>query len=63
VATGELLKNGRRIPLERQPFLILTFLLDHPGELVARDRLRSVLWPDGTFVDFDRGLNACKEVA
>ena len=57
VATGELLKNRRRIPVEPQPLLILALLLEHPGEVVARDQLRSALWADGTFVDFDRGLN------
>jgi DNA-binding winged helix-turn-helix (wHTH) protein len=57
VATGELLKNGRRIPVERQPSLILALLLEHPGEVVGRDQLRSALSANGTFVDFDRGLN------
>ena len=33
-------------------------LLEHPGELVIRDELRSRLWPDDTFVDFEHGLNA-----
>ncbi len=33
-------------------------LLDHPGDLVTRDQLRSLLWPLDTFVDFEHGLNA-----
>ena len=57
LATGELFKNGRRIPLERQPFLVLELLLRQPGEVVARDMLRAALWSDGSFVDFNRGLN------
>jgi TolB-like protein/DNA-binding winged helix-turn-helix (wHTH) protein/Tfp pilus assembly protein PilF len=32
-------------------------LIARPGELVTRDELRSILWPDGTFVDIDTGLN------
>jgi eukaryotic-like serine/threonine-protein kinase len=55
--TLELRKHGVRIHLEDQPFHILTLLLQHPGELVTREQLREQLWPEGTFVDFDRSLN------
>src|SRR5712671_517794 len=33
-------------------------MLEHPGELLTRDELRDRLWPEGTFVDFEHGLNA-----
>jgi cholera toxin transcriptional activator len=33
-------------------------LLRHPGEVVMRQQLERQLWPDGTFVDFEHGLNA-----
>jgi DNA-binding winged helix-turn-helix (wHTH) protein len=55
--TGELLKQGRRVGLQEQPFQVLAFLLARPGELVTRDELRSKLWPSDTFVDFEHGLN------
>ena len=32
-------------------------LLDRPGELVTRTEIQRALWPGGTFVDFDHGLN------
>jgi Tol biopolymer transport system component/DNA-binding winged helix-turn-helix (wHTH) protein len=57
-ATGELRKAGIRIRLSGQPFRILQILLERPGELVAREQLREQLWSDGTFVDFEGGLNA-----
>jgi len=57
VDAGELLKNGVRLKLQDQPFQILCALLDHSGELVSRERLRQQLWPEGTFVDFEHGLN------
>ena len=38
--------------------LNLLELLEPPGDLVTRDQLRRRLWPNGTFVDFDHGLNA-----
>ncbi|HTM36661.1 MAG TPA: winged helix-turn-helix domain-containing protein [Terriglobales bacterium] len=57
VETGELLKHGRRVHLQRKPFEILTALLEQPGKLVSRESLRQRLWPAETFVDFDNGLN------
>jgi DNA-binding winged helix-turn-helix (wHTH) protein/tetratricopeptide (TPR) repeat protein/TolB-like protein len=53
----ELRRNGRAVRLQGQPFQILALLLARRGELVTREQLRRELWPDHTFVDFDRGLN------
>lgn len=55
--TAELRKHGVRIKLQDQPFRILSLLLECPGELVTREDIREKLWPDHTFVDFDRSLN------
>ena len=55
--TGELSSAGLRTPLRDQPLQLLLALLEHPGELVTREELTRRLWPAGTFVDFDRGLN------
>jgi TolB-like protein len=55
--TGELRKDGTKIRLQAQPLEILQILLEHPGELVARDELRKRVWPTDTFVDFDHGIN------
>src|SRR5260370_29258537 len=54
---AELRKRGVRIKLQEQPFRILCLLLDHSGQVVSRGELRQKLWPDHTFVDFDRSLN------
>lgn len=54
---GELVKNGRKIRLQDQPFQILVMLLEQPGGAVTREELRQRLWPTDTFVDFDHGLN------
>jgi len=56
--TRELRKDGVRLRLQDQPFALLALMLDRPGELLTRDELRDRLWPDGTFVDFEHGLNA-----
>jgi TolB-like protein/DNA-binding winged helix-turn-helix (wHTH) protein/Flp pilus assembly protein TadD len=54
---GELRKNGLKIRLQEQPFQVLAMLVEHPGEVVTREVLQKKLWPEGTFVDFDHGLN------
>jgi DNA-binding winged helix-turn-helix (wHTH) protein/tetratricopeptide (TPR) repeat protein len=56
VASGELLKDGRRIKLQEQPCRLLVALLENPGEVITREELRSRLWPEDTFVDFDGSL-------
>jgi DNA-binding winged helix-turn-helix (wHTH) protein/Tol biopolymer transport system component len=53
----KLLRRGLPVRLGNQPLQILTTLLEHPGEVVSREDLRARLWPDGTYVDFDEGLN------
>lgn len=55
--TGELYKNGVRVPLQGQPFQVCAILLSHSGELVSREELREKVWPEDTFVDFDQALN------
>ncbi|MBC9981310.1 winged helix-turn-helix domain-containing protein, partial [Bradyrhizobium campsiandrae] len=54
--SGELVKNGRRVRLQEQPFQLLAALLERPGEVVTREELRTLLWPQ-TVVDYDHGLN------
>lgn len=56
--TGELWRDGQRVPIQQQPFRILQLLLERPGELVSRQRLMQALWPEDTFVAFDRGLTS-----
>lgn len=56
--SGELRKDGFKIKLEGQPFLVLAVLLKRPGQLVTREELQKELWPDETFVDFEQGINA-----
>jgi TolB-like protein/DNA-binding winged helix-turn-helix (wHTH) protein len=58
VRSGELRKRGVRVALREQPFRVLVALLERPGEVVSRDDLCRRVWPDGTHVDFEHGLNA-----
>src|SRR5262245_22870556 len=54
---GELLRDGRGVPIQRQPFELLVCLLERPGRVHTREELYARLWPTGTFVDFEHGLN------
>ena len=56
--TGELRRQGVLVKLNSQPFQMLLLLLERPGELITREEIASRLWPQGTFVDFDHGVNA-----
>jgi Tol biopolymer transport system component/DNA-binding winged helix-turn-helix (wHTH) protein len=55
--TFELRKNGTRIKLREQAFQILILMLERPGEPITREEFRQRLWPDDTFVNFDKSLN------
>ena len=58
-STGELFRDGESLTLQPQPARILYLLVSRAGELVTREKLRQNVWPDGTNVDFDQGLNYC----
>jgi DNA-binding winged helix-turn-helix (wHTH) protein len=57
-ATGELRRQGLRVKLNSQPFQVLLMLLDRPGQLLTREEISRELWPDGTFVDYEHGVNS-----
>jgi DNA-binding winged helix-turn-helix (wHTH) protein len=61
-ATGELRRQGLRVKLNAQPFQVLLMLLDRylerPGQLLTREEISRELWPDGTFVDYEHGVNS-----
>jgi DNA-binding winged helix-turn-helix (wHTH) protein len=60
--TGELRRQGLRVKLNAQPFQVLLMLLDRylerPGQLLTREEISRELWPDGTFVDYEHGVNS-----
>ncbi len=55
--SGELRKSGVRIRVQQQPLRLLEILLEHPGEVVTREELRSRIWPNESFGDFDQAVN------
>lgn len=57
VRTRELYKQGQKLKLRSQAFQVLRILLEHAGDAVTREEFRQMLWPAGTFVDSEHGLN------
>lgn len=58
-----LLKNGRVVHIQPQPFRLLCLLTEKAGSLVSREEIQAALWKDDTFVDFEQGVNfAIKQV-
>jgi len=50
---GVLFPARRTSGIQEQPFRILALLLQRPGEIVTREELQQLLWPEGTHVNFD----------
>ncbi|MGB8536767.1 MAG: winged helix-turn-helix domain-containing protein [Acidobacteriaceae bacterium] len=55
--SGEVRKAGVRIRVQQQPLKLLEVLLERPGEVVTREELRSRVWPNESFGDFDQAVN------
>ena len=58
-ASGELTKSGVRLRLNEQTAQVLTLLLANHGKLVARERIRELLWPNGPVVEHEKAINNC----
>jgi eukaryotic-like serine/threonine-protein kinase len=56
---GELLRDGRPVRIQPQPYRVLELLVRRAGEVVSRDELRQRIWDAATYVEFDQGLNYC----
>ncbi len=56
--SGELWKAGYRIKLPRQPFRVLSALVERPGDIVTREDLQREIWGANTNVDFDQAIAA-----
>jgi len=54
-----LLRDGRPVKIQPQPLRMLVALTDRPGDIVTREELRTLIWGDATFVEFDQGLGYC----
>jgi DNA-binding winged helix-turn-helix (wHTH) protein/TolB-like protein len=57
--TLELRRQGASVHLQSQPSRVLGCLIQNSDRTVTREELRTEIWGNETFVDFERGLNFC----
>lgn len=57
-ATEEVRRSGLVLRLPPQPFRILLLLARNAGEVVTRNDIHAAIWGDGTYVDFEHGINS-----
>src|SRR6266566_1746426 len=70
VRTGELVSIGTeplepesaKVLLREQPFRILRILVERQGQMVTRQEIRQILWPDDNVVEFDRSINVAMAI-
>jgi TolB-like protein/DNA-binding winged helix-turn-helix (wHTH) protein/Tfp pilus assembly protein PilF len=75
VRTGELVSIGTepvepgfvesgsaKVLLREQPFRILRILVERQGQMVTRHEIRQILWPNDTFVDYERSINVAMAI-
>ena len=53
---GILTRDSVRVRLQEQPFQLLLLLAERAGQIVSREEIRNRLWPQNTFVEFDKSL-------
>jgi eukaryotic-like serine/threonine-protein kinase len=53
---GTLTRDSVRVRVQEQPFQLLLLLVERAGQIVSRDEIRNRLWPQNTFVEFDKSL-------
>ena len=53
---GTLTRDSVRIRLQDQPLRLLLLLVERAGQIVSREEIRNRLWPQNTFVEFDKSL-------
>lgn len=52
----QLRRGGSIVPIRGQCLELLVLMLDHAGQLISREEIRHILWPDSN-VDFEHGLD------
>ena len=55
-ANGTLTRDSVRVRVQEQPFRLLLLLVERAGQIVSREEIRNRLWPQNTFVEFDKSL-------
>jgi DNA-binding winged helix-turn-helix (wHTH) protein len=57
--SGEISHNSAMTRLEPQPAALLALLASRPGEVIAHEEIKRVIWGHDTHVDFKDGTHYC----
>src|SRR5208337_3909816 len=52
-------RNGVRLKLQKQPFLVLALLIQRAPEVVSRDEIQRHVWGEDVYVDVEQSINFC----
>src|SRR5579885_2664193 len=55
-ANGTLTRDSIRVRVQEQPLQLLLLLVERAGQIVSKEEIRNRLWPQNTFVEFDKSL-------
>lgn len=53
----ELWRGGERVAVQEKPLQLLEALVRRRGEVVSREELHRILWPEAQYLDFENNLN------
>ena len=53
---GILVHRGHKVRLQDQPLRLLVLLVGRAGDVVTREEIQAHLWPQNTYVEFDKSL-------
>lgn len=56
-SSGDLLRRGGLLRLPKQSTMILSILLQRAGTVVTREELKSLLWQQGEYVEYEQAIN------
>lgn len=59
LVSGELLRDGEPVALQRRPARVLETLVRRPGRTVLRREIREAVWGPDAHVDADQSINYC----
>src|SRR5258708_18146609 len=70
VRTAEFVSKGKaggegrsgKVQLRQEAFQVLRILVERQGNIVTREEIRQILWPDDTVVEFDRSINVAMAI-
>src|SRR6266436_8229535 len=62
IGTEPVEPESAKVLLREQPFRILRILVERQGQIVSRQEIRQILWPNDTFVDYDRSINVAMAI-